>query len=39
MSGNGATNQAALIELETVSKIFCTDEVETHALDGIGASG
>ena len=39
MSGNGATNQAALIELENVSKTFYTDEVETHALDGIGASG
>ena len=38
MSGNGATNQAALIELENVSKIFYTDEVETHALDGVDLS-
>ena len=35
MTRNGATNDAALIDLENVSKIFYADEVETHALDGI----
>ena len=35
MIGNGATNAAALLGLENVSKIFYTDEVETHALDGV----
>lgn len=28
----------ALIQLQNVSKIFYTDEVETHALDGIDLS-
>ena len=29
---------SALIQLENVSKIFYTDEVETHALDGVDLS-
>ena len=28
----------ALIQLQNVSKIFYTDEVETHALDGVDLS-
>ena len=32
MSGNGATNQAALIELENVSKIFYTDAVVSTCM-------
>ena len=30
-----ATNGRSLITLENVTKIFYTDEVETHALSGI----
>jgi putative ABC transport system ATP-binding protein len=30
-----ATNQEPLIRLEGVTKVFYTDEMETHALDGI----
>jgi putative ABC transport system ATP-binding protein len=32
------TNQASLIELKKIGKVFLTDEVETHALDGIDLS-
>ena len=32
------TNQAPLIELKRIGKVFLTDEVETHALDGIDLS-
>jgi putative ABC transport system ATP-binding protein len=32
------TNQAPLIELKKIGKVFLTDEVETHALDGIDLS-
>src|SRR5213593_2932004 len=35
---NGQRGQAVLIELKQTSKIFLTDEVETHALDGIDLS-
>jgi putative ABC transport system ATP-binding protein len=34
MNGNGTESQA-LIQLEGVTKVFYTDEVETHALSGI----
>jgi len=30
-----ATNREPLIRLEGVTKVFYTDEMETHALDGI----
>src|SRR5881296_4469112 len=30
-----STNNASLIRLEGVTKVFFTDEVETHALSGI----
>jgi putative ABC transport system ATP-binding protein len=29
------TNAEALIELEDLTKVFCTDEIETHALSGV----
>ena len=29
---------AALIQLQNVSKVFYTDEIETHALDGVDLS-
>jgi putative ABC transport system ATP-binding protein len=32
------TNQAPLIELKKLGKVFLTDEVETHALEGIDLS-
>ena len=34
-AGTQGTNSAALIHLEGVTKVFETDEVETHALSGI----
>ncbi len=33
--GNGGTNGHTLIHLDGVTKVFFTDEVETHALSGI----
>ncbi len=33
--GNGGTNGNTLIHLDGVTKVFFTDEVETHALSGI----
>jgi len=35
MNGNGYGNGNSLISLESVTKIFSTDEMETHALSGI----
>jgi putative ABC transport system ATP-binding protein len=33
--GAAATNDARLIRLNDVRKVFTTDEVETHALSGV----
>ncbi len=33
--GNGGSNRHTLIHLDGVTKVFFTDEVETHALSGI----
>ncbi len=35
MTGSGYSNGNSLIHLEGVTKVFLTDEVETHALSGI----
>ena len=35
MTANGAPKETALIDLESVSKVFYTDEVETHALEDV----
>ena len=35
MTANGAPKETAFIDLENVSKIFYTDEVETHALEDV----
>ena len=35
MTANGAPKETALIDLENVSKIFYTNEAETHALEGV----
>jgi len=35
MTGNGNGNGNAMISLESVTKVFSTDEMETHALAGI----
>ncbi len=35
MTANGAPKETALIDLENVSKVFYTDEVETHALEDV----
>ncbi len=34
-NGDGAGNGKALLRLEALSKVFTTDEVETHALSGV----
>jgi putative ABC transport system ATP-binding protein len=38
ISTSGQRDQAVLIELKQIGKVFLTDEVETHALDGIDLS-
>jgi len=35
MASSSTNGRDALIELDSVTKVFVTDEVETHALSGI----